>query len=63
MQLDSDEGLTEDWFLCEVEVLLLAAVHKLGVFALSFQDLFHILHVDPLVFSCVLLLLSERTLV
>lgn len=63
MQLHSDEGLTEYWFLGEVEVLLLAAVHKLRVLALSFQDLLHILHVYPLVLSIVLLLLSERALV
>lgn len=63
MQFHSDESFAKDRLLCELEVFLLAAVHEFGVFTLSFQDLFHILHIDSFVFSRILLLFSERTLV
>lgn len=56
MQLHSDDGFTKDRLFDEVQILLFASISELRVFALPFQDLFHVLHVDPLIFSALLLL-------
>lgn len=62
MEFDADEGLTEDRFLDQVEVLLFATVHELGVLTLPLQNLLHVLHVDTLILSSVLLLFVESLL-